>query len=173
MSEDQKTSVLFVDDNQHIRSIVHAMLNSLGIYDIEEACHADAAHEALKTKSSHVVLVSDQAKTVDGVGFVSLVRESTEVIDPKVPIILMTSTSDKAQIAEVVDAGASAVLVRPFAAQDLKDRITEVQTDSIPLVRTTDYFGADRRASSAQSYWGAERRGLKRLMGFFRTGTRG
>ncbi len=169
----QPTTVLLVDDNQHVRSIVHSMLISIGATEIVQTAHAVGAFEYLENQVLDVVIVSDQAKTIDGIEFSERVRASTKIINPEIPVILMTTDADKDRVANVIDAGVNAVLIRPFTAQDLVSQIKEIQLEAVPLVRTKDYFGPNRRARSDQSYDGVEKRGLKRLIGYFRTGTSG
>ncbi len=52
----ERLSVLIVEDNQHMRSLLRSLLNSIGIREVYEAGHGTAALAVLQDKRCDLVL---------------------------------------------------------------------------------------------------------------------
>jgi len=60
---------LIVEDNAHMRSLLRALLNSIGVKDIAEASNGQAAIETLRERKSDLVLTDLAMKPMDGLEF--------------------------------------------------------------------------------------------------------
>jgi two-component system chemotaxis response regulator CheY len=158
MSALQSLNILLVDDNQHMRSIASAILQSAGIRNIREVPDGAKALEALREHPVDLAIVDFNMFPLDGVQFTRLVRNSPDSANPYLPIIMMTGHSEKHRVYEARDAGVTEFVVKPITAKAVFDRIQAVILRPRAFVRTEGYFGPDRRRTNAPDYNGPRRR---------------
>ena len=159
MSSLQALQVLLVDDNQHMRAITSAVLQSAGVRKVREAADGAAGLEILRQQSIDLAIVDFNMFPLDGVEFTRLVRNSPDTTNPYLPIIMMTGHSEKSRVYEARDAGVTEFVVKPITAKAILDRIQAVIFKPRPFVKTDGYFGPDRRRTTASNYKGPMRRG--------------
>lgn len=165
MSSLQALQVLLVDDNQHMRAITSAVLQSAGVRRVREASDGTAALEILREHSIDLAIVDFNMFPLDGVEFTRLVRNSPDTANPYLPIIMMTGHSEKSRVYEARDAGVTEFVVKPITAKAILDRIQAVIIRPRPFVKTEGYFGPDRRRTSASNYKGPRRRSTDQAEG--------
>jgi two-component system chemotaxis response regulator CheY len=159
MSALQSLNILLVDDNQHMRAITSAILQSAGIRKIKEVSDGAMALEALRDHAVDLAIVDFNMFPLDGVEFTRLVRNSPDSANPYLPIIMMTGHSEKHRVVEARDAGVTEFVVKPITAKAVFDRIQAVILRPRPFVKTEDYFGPDRRRTNVPpGYKGPRRR---------------
>lgn len=158
MSALQSLNILLVDDNQHMRSIASAILNSAGIRHIREVSDGAKALDALREYPIDLVIVDFNMSPMDGVQFTRMVRTGPDSANPYLPIIMMTGHSEKHRVTEARDAGVNEFVVKPITAKAVFDRIQAVILRPRAFVRTDGYFGPDRRRTNAADYKGPRRR---------------
>ncbi|MDO9587557.1 MAG: response regulator [Brevundimonas sp.] len=158
MSSLKALQILLVDDNQHMRAITSAVLQSAGVRTVREASDGAAALEMLREHAVDLVIVDFNMFPLDGVEFTRLVRNSPDSANPYLPIIMMTGHSEKARVYEARDAGVNEFVVKPITAKAILDRIQAVIFHPRPFVKTEGYFGPDRRRTNASNYRGPLRR---------------
>lgn len=150
--------VLIVEDNQHMRSLLRSLLNSVGIRDIAEANNGGTALTVLREKKCDLVLSDLAMKPMDGLAFSRAVRNADNSPNPFVPIIMITGHTEKHQVEAARDVGVTEFLVKPITAHSLFSRIAEIVERPRAFVRCENYFGPDRRRRSIESYAGPWRR---------------
>ena len=158
MSALQSLSILLVDDNQHMRAITSAILQSAGIRKIREVSDGALALEALREHAIDLAIVDFNMFPIDGVEFTRLVRNSPDSANPYLPIIMMTGHSEKHRVMEARDAGVTEFVVKPITAKAIFDRIQNVIVRPRAYVKTDGYFGPDRRRAVTGNYRGEMRR---------------
>ena len=162
MSSLASLQILLVDDNQHMRAITTAVLQSAGVRKVREAADGAAALEVLREHSVDLVIVDFNMFPLDGVEFTRLVRNSPDSANPYLPIIMMTGHSEKTRVYEARDAGVTEFVVKPITAKAILDRIQAVIFRPRPYVKTDGYFGPDRRRVQTAEYQGPRRRATDR-----------
>lgn len=150
--------ILLVDDNQHMRAITSAILQSAGIRKVREAPDGAAALEALRDHPVDLAIVDFNMFPLDGVEFTRLVRNSPDSANPYLPIIMMTGHSEKSRVQEARDAGVTEFVVKPITAKAILERMQAVILRPRAFVKTDDYFGPDRRRQNPTNYRGPFRR---------------
>ena len=158
MSALQSLNILLVDDNQHMRAITSAILQSAGIRNIREVSDGAQAMDAVRDHPVDLAIVDFNMFPIDGVEFTRLVRNSPDSANPYLPIIMMTGHSEKSRVYEARDAGVTEFVVKPITAKAILDRIQAVIFRPRPFVKTDGYFGPDRRRTAATGYKGPLRR---------------
>lgn len=154
----QNLSVLIIDDNINMRRIVSTILQALGVAYIYEASDGADGFEAMRSHRPDIVVVDWEMPGIDGIEFTELVRSASDSPNPYVPIIFLTSYSDKAHVVEARDAGATEFLAKPVSAKSVYARIMSIINRPRPFVRSATYFGPCRRRKVDPDYTGAERR---------------
>jgi len=154
----ESLKALVVEDNTHMRSLLRALLNALGIKDICEAIHGHAAMEALRERKIDLVLTDLAMSPMDGLELTRHVRNDENSPNPFVPIIMITGHTERYRVEAARDAGVTEFLAKPITAHNLFARITEILERPRAFVRCDGYFGPDRRRHDIDSYGGPWRR---------------
>jgi two-component system, chemotaxis family, chemotaxis protein CheY len=151
-------TVLVIDDNTHMRSILKELLRAVGVQDIKEAADPVEAFELIKSVPIDLVLVDFSMPIIDGVEFTQMVRTSSDSPNPYIPIVMITGHSERSRVNAARDAGVNEFLVKPVTAKSLMDRITSVVNNPRSFVKSTAYLGPDRRRRKDKNYSGTWRR---------------
>jgi PAS domain S-box-containing protein len=111
-------AALLVEDNPDVAEVSVTLLQQLG-YEVESASDAEAALEALESRSFDIV-VSDivMAGPMDGLGLARAIRQRR----PNLPIILVTGYSESAAAAD----SEFAVLRKPYQLVELSRAVAKV-----------------------------------------------
>jgi CheY-like chemotaxis protein len=150
---------LIVEDNTHMRSLLRALLNSVGIKDVSEAIHGQAGLDALRERKIDLVLTDLAMSPMDGLELTRHVRNDEKSPNPFVPIIMITGHTERYRVEAARDAGVTEFLAKPVTAHNLFARITEILEHPRAFVRCESYFGPDRRRRhEIENYMGPWRR---------------
>jgi two-component system chemotaxis response regulator CheY len=149
---------LIVEDNAHMRSLLRALLNSIGVKDIAEAANGQHAIEVLRERKSDLVLSDLAMKPMDGLEFTRYVRTNEHSPNPFVPIIMISGHTERYRVEAARDAGVTEFLAKPITAHTLFSRIAEIVERPRAFVRCDSYFGPDRRRRQSEDYAGPRRR---------------
>jgi two-component system chemotaxis response regulator CheY len=149
---------LVVEDNQHMRALLRALMSALGITTVYEATNGDDAFEILRDRKPDMILTDLSMKPINGIEFTLQVRNATSSPNPYIPIIMVTGHTERHRVEAARDAGVTEFLAKPITAQNLFSRIGEIVDHPRPFVKSVDYFGPDRRRHRAEDYAGPFRR---------------
>ncbi len=117
-------TALVVDDNVHMRRLMRDILHVFGIGTVHEAADGSDAYITMKSEYVDLVLCDWVMQNLSGIDLLREVRKSgSEVQNPTVAFLMMTAHSDEWRIAQAKEAGATAVLVKPFSTAALYERI--------------------------------------------------
>ncbi len=140
-----RLTVLVVDDNQHMRSLVRTILESLGVSQILEARDGAHALEKMGQTQIDLLIVDWNMEPMDGLALTRHLRTSSESPDQFVPVIMLSGHTEKARVMQARDAGVTEFMAKPVSARSLYARIVSIIENPRPFVRTNEYFGPDRR----------------------------
>src|ERR1700722_14844222 len=146
--------ILIVEDNQHMRSLLRSLLNSVGICEIVEANNGATALDALREKKCDLVLSDLAMKPMDGLEFSRAVRSGDHGPNPFVPIIMITGHTERHRVEAARDAGVTEFLAKPITAHSLFSRIAEI-VERPPAFSPPKSFSAPApRRGALKSYAG-------------------
>jgi two-component system, chemotaxis family, chemotaxis protein CheY len=151
-------TVLVVDDNQHMRSILKELLRAVGVKKVKEAEDPVEAFELIKTIPIDLVLVDYSMPIIDGVEFTQMVRTGSDSPNPFLPIVMITGHSERSRVNSARDAGVNEFLVKPVTAKSLIERIQMVVNNPRSFIKSPSYFGPDRRRRKEKNFTGPWRR---------------
>ena len=141
----ENISVLVLDDNRHMRSLVQSILHALGVKEIREASDAPEAFKELQHFHADVIIADWHMEPLDGLDFVRLVRTAKDSPNPYVPIIMLTAYTEFQRVSEARDAGVNEFLAKPISAKALYMRFASIIDNPRAFIRTKTFFGPDRR----------------------------
>ena len=119
--------VLVADDSDTMRKIILRSLAGVGINAAVEASDGQQAIDLFRTGEFDLVVTDWNLQLKSGLEVVSEIREQ----DGKVPIIMVTSESDKARVMKAIQAGVSEYLVKPFTADTLQEKLQKYQGGTV------------------------------------------
>ena len=115
--------ILTIDDAKAVRLLVEKALSA---YDCEvnEASNGFNGLFAREKARPDLMLVDVSMPVMNGIDMLERVKSAPEVAD--IPIIMMTSRSDHAYMAEIMALGAKDTLMKPFSEADLLQKVRSV-----------------------------------------------
>ncbi|MFW5730062.1 MAG: response regulator [Desulfonatronovibrionaceae bacterium] len=118
----EKHAILVVDDVEPARHTVINILRVLGYQQTEEAATGQEAWEKLQAKPDVGLVISDwKMPGMSGVELLKKVREEDRLKD--LPFFMVTSKSEKEDVAQAFDLGATGYMVKPLNIQVLKSKM--------------------------------------------------
>lgn len=149
--------VLVVDDNQHMHNILRDMLLGMRIKNIRHAMGATEGLQLAEVELPDIMIVDLLMHPVDGFELVRAIREHQEEPIRDLAVLVLTSYSTVEHVRRARDSGANEVLCKPVSVAGLFDRFTYMRDHPRQFVKTSDYFGPDRRRS-LRGFDGEDRR---------------
>ena len=117
--------ILLADDSNTMRRIQKNTLKTIGYEDVVEAADGREAVNALKSNPDvNLVLLDWNMPNMTGIEALKAIKADDSTKD--IPVIMVTSESEKTKIIEAIQAGAANYVVKPFQADTLKEKITAV-----------------------------------------------
>lgn len=154
-----RLSVLLIDDNRHMLSLLSEILRGLRIRDITMLTNAADAFKEMQITPVDVVFIDHAMSPISGIEFTNMIRTSKDSPDRFVPVIMVSGYSDTETVMEARDNGVTEFLAKPIAADGIYARILAVLERPRPFIRSKTFFGPDRRRRRID-YSGEERRKL-------------
>ncbi|MDM5340954.1 response regulator transcription factor [Fictibacillus enclensis] len=111
--------ILIVDDDPHIRELIHVILAKEGL-SMVEAADGEAALSLLEKHKIDLIILDIMMPNMDGYVFCQEVRT---YYSDKIPILMVTAKGETAQKVKGFDLGADDYLVKPFAGAELAARV--------------------------------------------------
>jgi two-component system, chemotaxis family, chemotaxis protein CheY len=121
MAVDKSTPILIVDDYQTMLRIIRNLLKQLGFENVDEASDGTAALRKLKERPFGLVISDWNMEPMSGLQLLRAVRAEPRLKD--LPFVMVTAESRPERIAMASEAGANSLVVKPFDANVLSERI--------------------------------------------------
>ncbi len=117
--------ILSVDDSSAVRSVVKQMVEVINA----ECLEAENGQQALELLESaeipiDLILLDLEMPLMDGFEFLDSVKA-----DPRfesIPIIMLTSVTQKERVIQAIRAGAKQYLTKPFTSEELLTKVLDV-----------------------------------------------
>jgi len=107
-----------------MRRIIGRAVQVLG-YDLLEAANGLEALETLNTHPDEVALVILDVNMPEMDGFEFLARIKANEDYKSIPVMMLTTESERGKIIQAIKAGAVNYICKPFTAEDLTVKITD------------------------------------------------
>ncbi len=117
---DKRIAILVVDDDENLRRLVAAYLESEG-YEVDQVGDADAAFQSVEKHEPDLILLDLMLPGLSGLEVARRVRAKRPV-----PILMLTARGSEDDVLEGFDAGADDYLVKPFSPKVLVARVRAI-----------------------------------------------
>jgi two-component system, chemotaxis family, chemotaxis protein CheY len=123
-------SVLCIDDDPVIRSVVRFALERHGCTDVVQAHGGAAALNSCVTRNFDLIICDFQMSPMTGLDF--LLALAKDGLGEGWPVIMLSAETDPATIRRAHELGVCAWVGKPISVQQLMERITAVLRQRIP-----------------------------------------
>lgn len=113
--------VLVADDSGVMRKIILRALNAIGVTDIVEAAGGEEALTAFRQQPFQLVLTDWNMPGKSGLEVVREIRASGSAV----PVLMITTESEKARVLEAIQAGVTDYLAKPFESETLREKLVK------------------------------------------------
>jgi len=113
------TKILIIEDEIKLRETLSELL-SLSRYDVTEAKDGLEGLEKVKQSNPDLIICDVMMPTLDGYGFMKLLKQSSY---SNIPVLFLTAKTEKLDLERGIALGAKAYLLKPFSFQELKQII--------------------------------------------------
>jgi CheY-like chemotaxis protein len=165
----QKLNVLVVEGHQMMRRVMHDVLTSLGVNNVEVVTAAELDNPD-RANFQPDVIFTDWSPNCDGLEVIKQIRAKGKKFDRYIPIVMVSAFTELKQVCMARDAGITEFLAKPVSANLIYRRIAAMVENPRDFVETSGFFGPDRRRRAAGPK-GAERR--KQVFSYIGGGGRG
>ena len=112
---------LIVDDSTTIRMILKAHLKKLG-FEVTEAINGrDALDRLTEAGRFDLVMVDWNMPEMDGISFIKAVRAQASYAG--LPMMMVTTNTERDQVAIALDAGADEYIMKPFTGDMIREKL--------------------------------------------------
>jgi two-component system chemotaxis response regulator CheY len=112
---------LIVDDSTTMRMILKAHLKKLG-FEVTEAINGRDALVQLKSMpTADLVMVDWNMPEMDGLDFIRAVRADIAYLG--LPMMMVTTNTERAHVAEALEAGANEYIMKPFTGDMIREKL--------------------------------------------------
>lgn len=154
----RKVNVLVVDDSGFMTKLIKTILRGLAAGTVEECDDPKTVIDWLRDFQPDVVFLDLEMPGMDGLEVTRQIRKGEEAPNPFVPIIMVTAHTKKINVIEARDAGVTEFLAKPVSARSVYERLAACIEAPRPFIKTSSYYGPDRRRHVESAYEGPERR---------------
>jgi len=154
----ERLKVLVVDDNHHMINIIKTILRGFEVKDFFDTNSAADAFQIIRTTPVDLIITDYAMDPVNGCEFTKLIRTAEDSPNHFVPIIMLTAYAERSKVEAARDAGVTEFCAKPVTATELYRKVCSVINTPRSFVRTSVYFGPDRRRRKDDNYRGSERR---------------
>lgn len=118
----KRTTIMIVDDNDMMRSILRAMLRGEEYEVVGEARNGNIAVDMADRLKPDIVCLDVMMPEKDGLEALSEIKAAR----PETEIVMITSSADPDTVQESIMNGASGFIVKPFNAARVLDTLEKV-----------------------------------------------
>lgn len=131
---EHKNKILVVDDDPVIRKLIGTILAAIG-YDFDIAVDGQAAVVKLENSSFTTVIADISMPHMDGMELLKYIRSNYPWID----VIVVTGYTNIYTYTDVIKAGASDFLTKPFSKDELEAKLNRIIREQ-KLIRKLEYL---------------------------------
>jgi len=116
--------ILIVDDEDSMITMIHDALVSIG-YPTKSASNACKALDIVKNENISLIISDIRMEKIDGIEFMREVHKHY----PDIPFIIMTGYTPNYSYEDIINAGASDFIEKPFSIGELKAKISRIENE--------------------------------------------
>lgn len=127
-------SVVIVDDNDIMRSLLRGLLRAEKEYEVVgEARNGEAAVELVKRLQPQIVCMDVMMPVMTGIDALREIHAEF----PEIAVVMITGNASAENVQESIENGAAGFIVKPFNAAKVIKTLAAVRAQFKPAVKTT------------------------------------
>lgn len=150
--------VLVIDESMFMQRLVHTILKSFGVRQVEFAQDGSSAIERLMKFAADVAICDWEMKPMNGPLFLRHLRMDKNSPNIYLPVVMLTAYTEQSKVEQARELGATEFLAKPVTSQGIYSRLVSMVENPRPFVRTETYFGPCRRRLGQIDFTGPDRR---------------
>jgi two-component system chemotaxis response regulator CheY len=115
--------VLVVDDSAIMRKVIAQILEMLGHESVPAANGVDAFEQLKQHEDVRLILLDWNMPEMNGIEFLREIK--TRPVLSEIPVIMLTTESERRKMIEAIEAGAKHYLTKPFQPETLATKILQ------------------------------------------------
>jgi CheY-like chemotaxis protein len=116
--------ILVIDDEERLREVVQACLETIGGWEVLTAGTASVGLLKAKTEQPDGILLDVMMPKIDGITLFRNLQENPAT--QSIPVILLTAKMQSADQAQFAQLGVAGVIAKPFDPLKLADQVAEI-----------------------------------------------
>lgn len=116
--------ILVVDDFSMMRRIIKNLLREIGYENIQESENGKEALAMARSGNFDLIITDWNMPEMDGYELLKQIRFDDKLC--ATPVIMVTAEAKKDQIVAAAKAGVNGYIIKPFTANQIKDKINKV-----------------------------------------------
>lgn len=157
----ERVSIVAIEGITAMVSTLSGVLRSFRFSSVEVIASSEEAWTRLSSEprlKTDIFLVDWDAHPVNGEEFTRRLRRLETPQLAELPVIGMIAGPERPTVLAARDCGMNALLLRPFSATQLMEKVIWTLSQDTPFIRAEHYIGPDRRRFRTAEYLGEKRR---------------
>ncbi len=138
-----RKTVLLVDDQRFVRSIVRGMLSAVNGMVILEAETGSAALELLSEKHVDIVVLDINMPDLNGLQTLKAIRTGINGVRSLLPVVMLTSLNDMSVVRSCGELDCQGFLLKPVSKAELISKLARALGREWKLREAGHYWGTD------------------------------
>lgn len=150
--------VMVIDDHKFSLSLMREILR---IFNCRSVYVADDVQAALKmgdTVNPDIIFCDYEMSPISGIDFTKMIRAGKSTWDFRVPVVMLTSHTEKKRVIEARDVGSTYYLAKPISATSVYRRIHNIIQQPRSFIKCGTYIGPDRRNPKSSADFNGDNR---------------
>ena len=151
--------ILIIDDHKFSLSLMREILRTFNCREVHVAEDVNSAMKVSDVMTPDIIFCDYEMSPISGLDFTKMIRAGETVWDFRVPVVMLTSHSEKNRVIAARDVGSTYYLAKPISATSVYQRIHNIIERPRPFIKCATYIGPDRRnPKSLAGFVGIDRR---------------
>lgn len=133
-------SIAIADDNAFFRTVLRTILRGFGIRRILEADDGVKCLSVIDGQNPDILFLDWEMPVMRGPDVMRRIR-SREAVNPYLPVVMMTSHTERRHVEYAAGLGIHEMLSKPISAKPVYQRLASMIQNPRPFVQTANYFG--------------------------------
>ena len=144
-----KVNIVIADPDIKVATLAKKILTTLGCNRIFIVSDGNDVLTLMQEEKIDIIITDWKLKTISGIDLAIHLRKSLDSPNRMIPIIMLTTHSDRSDIELARDAGVTEYLVKPFSAKTLLERLYAIVEEPRSFIVCQSFVGPDRRRISS------------------------
>ena len=125
----ENIKILIIEDEATSRTLLRAMLKSIGLTNVTESEDAEAALKQLSQDTFDLILCDWMLPGMCGLELFKTTRKNEDL--QSIPFLMVSGQSEKEQVIEAIKTGVDGYVLKPFSVNGIRKKLQPIIADII------------------------------------------